>query len=468
MDFEISSVAPESWSALTIEQICSRITSGGTPSRQNPTFYLNGVIPWVKTQELLDGWVCSTEERITVEALQKSSAKLLPKNTVLMAMYGATVGQLGILNEPMACNQASCALIVDDAVADFRYVYYLLLCSRNEIKSLATGAAQQNLSASQIRQFRFRFPDRRVQKTIADYLAALDAKIDLNRRINQTLEAMAQAIFKSWFVDFDPVKAKMAAKDEGRDPLRAAMSAISGKTDAELDAMPAEQFASLAATAALFPDEMVESELGDIPKGWAHESLAKMVNLIGGGTPKRSEASYWNGSIPWFSVKDAPAGGDVFVIETEEHITEEGLNKSAARLLPVGATIISARGTVGKLALVGVPMAMNQSCYGVQGGQGIGAYFNYFNLKIAIDNLRRNAHGAVFDTITQSTFDSVICVNPERNACNAFETTVKPLLMQICINLKEIGILTRLRDVLLPKLISGELSIAEAIAEVKT
>lgn len=182
----------------------------------------------------------------------------------------------------MACNQASCALLVEDQSADFRFVYYLLLSSRTEIRNLATGAAQQNLSAAQIRQFRFAFPERKTQEAIANVLACLDDKIDLNRRINQTLEAMAQAIFKSWFVDFDPVKAKIAAKAEGRDPLRAAMTAISGKPDAELDTLPPDQLTPLATTAVLFPDEMEDSELGEIPKGWLVKTLMQIARFPAG------------------------------------------------------------------------------------------------------------------------------------------------------------------------------------------
>jgi type I restriction enzyme S subunit len=117
------------------------------------------------------------------------------------------------------------------------------------------------------------------EESVANALRSLDSKIDVNRRINQTLEAMAQAIFKSWFVDFDPVKAKIAAKAEGGDPLRAAMTAISGKPDAELHTLPPDQFASLAATAALFPDEMEYSELGEIPKGWQVKSLMQIANF---------------------------------------------------------------------------------------------------------------------------------------------------------------------------------------------
>lgn len=121
------------------------------------------------------------------------------------------------------------------------------------------------------------------QTTIAEYISSFDRLISLNRRINQTLEAMAQAIFKSWFVDFDPVKAKIAAIEQGQDPLRAAMRAISGKTDAELDQMPRHQYDQLAATAALFPDAMEESELGEIPKGWKAVPFGSLLSYTIGG-----------------------------------------------------------------------------------------------------------------------------------------------------------------------------------------
>jgi type I restriction enzyme S subunit len=125
-------------------------------------------------------------------------------------------------------------------------------------------------------------PDPVVQRKISSTIRRFDEKIDLNRRINQTLETIAQAIFKSWFVDFDPVKAKIAAIEQGRDPLRAAIRAISGKTDAELDQMPREYYDQLAVTAALFPDEMEESELGEIPKGWRIKSVSDLARFTTG------------------------------------------------------------------------------------------------------------------------------------------------------------------------------------------
>lgn len=242
---------------------------------------------------------------------------------------------------------------------------------------------------------------------------------------------MAQAIFKSWFVDFDPVKAKMNGEQpEGMD----------------------------AATASLFPEKLVESELGLIPEGWKVSSLSELIKLTGGGTPKRSEETYWNGDIPWFSVKDVPSGSNVFVVDTDEKITELGLNKSSTKLLPKGTTIITARGTVGKLALVGTDMCMNQSCYGIRGKE-VGDYYNYFNLKEAVSTLQRNTHGAVFDTITTKTFDTYSMAFSGAELANEFDVLVAPLLKKIEANVRQNIELATLRDTLLPKLLSGEIEL---------
>lgn len=339
------------------------------------------------------------------------------------------------------------------------YLHYFLQYA--DIQSYLTGAVMPKLTQGNLNRIPVRYPEPDYQKQIVQVLSFLDRKIDLNRRINQTIEAMAQAIFKSWFVDFDPVKAKIAAIEQGEDPLCASMRAISGKTDAELDQMPREHHDQLAATAALFPDAMEESELGEIPKGWKAVPLSKMIQLIGGGTPKRSEPSYWNGTIPWFSVRDVPNDGDVWVVDTDEKITEAGLQKSSTKLLGRGATIISARGTVGKLAMVGQEMAMNQSCYGVVGTEGVGDFFNYFNLKLAVETLKRNTHGAVFDTITQATFETVTCVKPENSAMKQFDEKVGLLLTSIRSNVFQNRELAKLRNTLLPKLLSGELHVSD-------
>ena len=192
-----------------------------------------------------------------------------------------------------------------------------------------------------------------------------------------------------------------------------------------------------------------------------------MVELIGGGTPKRSNSEYWNGKIPWFSVQDAPADRNVFVVDTKEKISAPGLNKSSTKVLSAGTTIITARGTVGRLALTGIGMAMNQSCYGVQGIDSIDPCFNYFNLKEAVSILRQNTHGSVFDTITRQTFETVSCLKPEVLLLDAFEAAVSPLMAKIRNSLYEQSTLASIRDTLLPKLLSGEITVGDTQVDIK-
>lgn len=356
------------------------------------------------------------------------------------------------------------------------YLYWMLRSPQYRAHCRARAMGTTNLSLSREDFLSYPVPELNVtRQQLVAALEAIEAKITLNHQINQTLEQMAQAIFKSWFVDFDPVKAKIAALDAGgseEDALLAAMQAISGKSDRQLERLKNDrpkQYAELCATAELFPSAMQKSVLGDIPEGWEVLPLSNMVDLLGGGTPKKSEPSYWNGDICWFSVKDAPKEGDVFVIDTEDKITDAGLNGSSTKLLPIGTAIITARGTVGKLALTGVVTAMNQSCYGVVASDGSGPYLNYLRLCRAVDTLKRNTHGAVFDTITRTTFETVVQSQSSLEVRQRFEKLVEPVFEAIKGNLHEAKTLCELRDTLLPKLLSGELTIPvaeEQVAEV--
>ncbi|TCT45178.1 restriction endonuclease subunit S [Vibrio crassostreae] len=318
---------------------------------------------------------------------------------------------------------------------DEDFVYYLARLPefRAYAKSRMEGTSgRQRVPWQSLTEFKLSFPQKAQRKIVGKYLRAFDDKISLNSQTNQTLEEMAQAIFKSWFVDFEPVKAKMNGEQpEGMD----------------------------AATASLFPEKLVQSELGLIPEGWEVSTLSSLIQLTGGGTPKRSEEAYWNGDIPWFSVRDVPSGSNVFVVDTDEKITELGLNKSSTKLLPKGTTIITARGTVGKLALVGTDMCMNQSCYGIR-GKGVGDFYNYFNLNEAVSTLQRNTHGAVFDTITTKTFDTYSIAFSGAELANKFDALVAPLLQNIEANVRQNIELAALRDTLLPKLLSGEIELA--------
>lgn len=184
------------WPHRDIESLCTTITSGGTPKRSDPSNYDPGTIPWIKTAELQDAEIVSSEERISQFGLAHSSAKILPPSTVLMAMYGATVGKLGITQFEMTCNQASCAMITDPARTSARWLFYSLLRNRADLVGLANGAAQQNLSARTIRHFQIPVPPLSEQKAIAEVLGALDDKISANRRLVTTINELASVEYK--------------------------------------------------------------------------------------------------------------------------------------------------------------------------------------------------------------------------------------------------------------------------------
>jgi type I restriction enzyme S subunit len=260
----------------------------------------------------------------------------------------------------------------------------------------------------------------------------LDRKIQINIDVSRTLEDIAQTIFKSWFIDFDPVKAKIA----GEKPV--------GMDDA---------------TAALFPDSMEDSELGMIPTGWLVEALSGLVQVLSGGTPKTTNAAYWSGDIPWFSVADVPQGGGVFFIKTAKTITSAGVQNSAAKLARPGVTIISARGTVGKTVLVATPSTFNQSCYGVEGKYG--DYFTFLLIRSQITRLQNLSHGAMFDTITRDTFSAIQVTRAPEELISEFEKLVRPTYELIRNTQLESESLIGIRDSLLPRLISGELQIPE-------
>ena len=245
---------------------------------------------------------------------------------------------------------------------------------------------------------------------------------------------MAKALFKSWFVDFDPVRSKAEGRPTG---------------------LPAE-------ISDLFPDSFEDSELGEIPSGWECCSFTQLVEVISGGTPKTSIDEYWNGSVNWFSVVDAPSSSDCWVIQTEKSITQQGLNNCSSKLLSTGTTIISARGTVGKVCLAGQYMAMNQSCYGLRSKAANGEYFCFYLTKSLVEILEARAHGSVFSTITRDTLDGVSTISPPLEVIQSFNGIAGALLAKIKNNLEYNRITGNQRDALLPKLISGEIRIPDA------
>ena len=347
---------------------------------------------------------------------------------VVTGRYG-TLGQVFFIPDDFW--PLNTALYVRDFKGnDPRFISYFLRSL--DFSAYSDKAAVPGLNRNHLHQESVRIPAAiDEQRGIAHILGTLDDKIELNRRMNATLEAMAWALFRSWFVDFDPVRAKMAGRDTG---------------------LPKD-------IADLFPNRQVDSALGEIPEGWRVRTLDDAVELLNGGTPRTSVARFWNGDIPWYTAKDAPLPRDVFVVKTERNITQAGVDNSATSVLPPRTTVITARGTVGRLACLGRPIAMNQTCYGIRGAGGYRDFFVYWLVRRTVEELRSRTHGTIFDTITRETFTLVDLALPPVSVAEAFESAVAPAMARILSNLHEISVVAALRDTLLPKLVSGELRV---------
>ena len=341
---------------------------------------------------------------------------------------------------------------------DSQYLCYALQYAN--IDSYISGSTRPKITQSDLKKIQVRAPAIPIRRGIAQFIKSFDEKINLNKQTNQTLEKMAQTLFKSWFVDFDPVIDNALAAGNPIPDQLAHRVEVRKKAQALPDFHPLPEHIRN-----LFPSKFEhtgESTVGIggwVPKGWQKTSFESLIKLIGGGTPKTSVEEYWNGEIPWFSVVDAPKDSDVFVLDTEKHISQLGVDNSSTKILRKGTTVISARGTVGKCALVGVPMAMNQSCYGIEGKAGIADTFVYFLTRYQVSDLQKRGHGSVFNTITRETFKTINLAFSGGELTLAFGSLIAPYLDRILLNNRQVNELTKTRNVLLPKLVSGEIQL---------
>jgi len=261
------------WTTSKLSDVIE-IIGGGTPKRSENKYW-NGDIPWLSVADFNNDfrYVNDSIEHITELGLQKSSTKLLDKDHLIISARG-TVGCLAQLSVPMAFNQSCYGLNGKEGILDNGFLYYFLKNNISELKQKTHGAVFDTITRDTFEHIQISYPDLGTQKEIAKNLGNFDDKIQLNTQINQTLEQIAQALFKSWFIDFDPVRAKVQALSDGlslEQAELAAMQAISGKTAEELTALSQTQpdrYAELAETAKAFPCEMVEVDGVEVPKGW--------------------------------------------------------------------------------------------------------------------------------------------------------------------------------------------------------
>jgi type I restriction enzyme S subunit len=329
------------------------------------------------------------------------------------------------------------------ALADPRFLYYYFNSplGLHGLDTIRRQVAVAGITGTDLMRLHLHLPLLAEQRQIGSVLGALDDKIELNRRVSQTLESMARALFKSWFVDFDPVRAKA----EGRD---------TGLSDD---------------IAELFPDSFDYSEVGEIPSRWTVSPVSELAVVVGGSTPRTEEAAFWeNGHHWWATPKDLSGLSTPVLLSTERRITDAGLAQISSGLLPPGTVLISSRAPIGYLAIAEVPVAINQGFIALRPRPEFSNLFLLHWAEWAHDEIVSRANGSTFLEISKSSFRPIPVPVPPGQVVNAFDLQVRPLYSRVVSNERESDSLVMLRNALLPELISGRVSTAEAsgLAEV--
>jgi len=406
--------------------------------RPRPDEFVNEGVAFIRAADMDSGRVLfESAARINETARARITKGIGAPGDVLLSHKG-TVGKVSLVRNdapPFVCSpQTTFWRTLDETRLDRRYLYAFLR-SPGFHAQLATRAGETDMapyvSLTSQRGLSVPLPPIQIQRAIASILGMLDDKIELNRRMNETLEAMARALFKSWFVDFDPVRAKA----EGRDP-----------------GLPQP-------LADLFPARLVDSELGEIPEGWRPSKLGAEVETVLGGTPSRTEPSYWGGDIPWINSGKA---NEFRVVEPSEFISREGLASSATKMLPSRSTIIAITGaTLGQISLTEIDTCANQSIVGVLGTSSLPSEYLYFWTKEHVDELIAWQTGGAQQHINKNNVNDLPVVCPDASVIAAYIDDVRPGFDRIRTCCLESRTLATLRDVLLLKLISGELYIKD-------
>lgn len=395
-----------------------------------------------------------------------SSESNAEEDSLIIGRVGSYCGS--VYHSKKKCWVTDNAIIgLPKAKGESEFWYFLL--TKLQLNSYRSGSGQPLVNQSTLNSIPIEIPESHsVRQAIGKQLFSFENKIYLNNQINQTLESIAQAIFKSWFIDLDPVRAKIIAKQEGKDPELAAMCAISGTSEAEIEQMAEENLAELRATAALFPDELVESELGEVPKGWEITNInAVTASIFSGGTPSTKDMTYWNGEIPWLSSGETR---NKIIVSTEKSITETAVKKSSTKLAIFGDILIASAGqghTRGQTSFNAIECYINQSIVALRANDKVSPYWLYYCLEPRYDEMRSlsDSHSSR-GSLTTKLLASMPVILPTKELVLSFDKLIKSMLTQQVKNLKETKILKETRDALLPKLLSGEIDVSALQDEV--
>jgi type I restriction enzyme S subunit len=398
------------WKTYKLGDI-AQIIGGGTPSTTKEEYW-NGEIGWLTPRDLTGysfKYISKGERNITEKGLKNSSARLMPEGTVLMTSR-APIGYLAIAGHQLCTNQGFKSFIVDEDKINNEYLYYLLRNNIDRIKSLGTGSTFAEVSASILKSFEIEIPDLPTQRQIAQILTSLDDKIELNLQMNQTLEAMAQAIFKEWFVNFN---------------------------------FPG------------FDGELVDG----LPKGWRMGKLGEICDIKIGRTPPRMETEWFSlndKDVKWISIKDMGQAG-VYLFNTYEYLTKEAIEKFRIPVIPKNTVVISFKLTVGRVSITTETMLSNEAIAQLN--------TDIFSTEYLYCYLKTYNWGSLGSTssiataINSKSIKEMEVLIPDFRVIKEFTEVVISIFEKIKYNSLQIQSLTQIRDTLLPKLMSGALEV---------
>ncbi|MGH9833857.1 MAG: restriction endonuclease subunit S [Blastocatellia bacterium] len=432
------------WREVTVGEIAAPIRNAlvGGPFGSNLVSrdYVASGIPVIRGQNMGSRWVEGEFVFVTEAKAASLEANIARPQDIVFTQRG-TIGQVSVVPDGQAdrylVSQSQMKLTVNREIADPLFFYYVFSTVEQQEyirqNAIQTGVPHTNLGI--LRGTPVPLPPLFEQRAIAHILGTLDDKIELNRRMNETLEAMARALFQSWFVDFDPVRAKA----EGR-----ATSLPSHLAD-------------------LFPDRFEDSELSEIPAGWEVRTIGELAEVVGGSTPSTAKPEFWeDGTHCWATPKDLASLNAPVLLNTERRVTDAGLAQISSGLLPAGTILLSSRAPIGYLAIAEIPTAINQGFIAMKPKASVSNVFLLLWARFAHEDILSRANGSTFLEISKSNFRPIPLVRPSEPVFATFDSVVQPLYRRIVSNERESRTLAALRDTLLPKLISGELHVKAA------
>ena len=402
------------WEKVKLGDICKYVTSGGTPKSSIKEYYEPKQIPWLKTKEVNYCRIYETEAYISKDGLDNSSAKMIPQNSVIVAMYGQgdTAGRVAINKIPLTTNQACCNLIIDETKAYYEFVYYQLVTLYEKMVSLKNGGAQPNLNAAIIKSMEIKLPPLKTQRYIADILSSYDDLIENNQKQIKLLEEAAQRLYKEWFVD-----------------LR-------------------------------FPGHENTKIVDGVPEGWKKNCAEKFFEITIGKTPPRTEKRCFTtgeNGISWVSIADMGNSG-MFVLNTAENLTEDAIKQYNVKVIPKNTVLLSFKLTVGRVAIAPTDICTNEAIAHFKGRRECEREYTYCYLKnFHYDEL--GSTSSISKAVNSKIIKAMPFIMPSEKLLKEYSSKTKDAFDLIICKQKIDNNLKITRDRILHKLMSGEVEV---------